>query len=83
MSTIKRAIFIAAGTGTRLRPVTNEMPKPLIPVNGKRIIDGLLDAGFAAVSAGSPAFQVVGALAFIVAALALTVLVFRKKEIEF
>ena len=45
--------------------------------------DGLLDAGFAAVSAGTPAFQIVGALAFIAAALVLTVLVFRKKEIKF
>ncbi len=44
MSTIKRAIFIAAGTGTRLRPVTNEMPKPLIPVHGKRIIDSAIEA---------------------------------------
>lgn len=44
MTTIKRAIFIAAGTGTRLRPVTNEMPKPLIPVCGKRIIDSAIEA---------------------------------------
>ena len=40
----KRAIFIAAGFGSRLVPVTLNTPKPLVRVNGKRIIDGLLDA---------------------------------------
>ena len=42
--TVKRAIFIAAGFGTRLVPVTLNTPKPLVRVNGKRIIDGLIDA---------------------------------------
>ncbi len=41
---VKRAIFVAAGFGTRLVPVTLNTPKPLVRVNGKRIIDGLLDA---------------------------------------
>ena len=40
----KKAIFIAAGFGTRLVPVTLNTPKPLVRVNGKRIIDGLIDA---------------------------------------
>lgn len=40
----KRAIFIAAGFGTRLVPVTLNTPKPLVRVNGKRIIDTLIDA---------------------------------------
>ena len=44
MKKIKRAIFIAAGTGTRMRPVTENIPKPLIPVNGKRIIDSSIEA---------------------------------------
>ena len=39
MEKIQRAIIIAVGEGKRLRPVTLEMPKPMIPVNGKRIID--------------------------------------------
>ena len=39
----KRAVFIAAGFGSRLRPVTNEIPKPLVKVNGVRIIDTLID----------------------------------------
>lgn len=44
----KRAIFIAAGFGSRLVPVTLNTPKPLVRVNGKRIIETLLDAVVAA-----------------------------------
>ncbi len=44
----KRAVFIAAGFGSRLVPVTLDMPKPLVPVHGKRLIDGLIDAVLAA-----------------------------------
>ena len=40
----KRAIFLAAGFGSRLAPVTLNTPKPLIRVNGKRIIDSAIDA---------------------------------------
>ncbi|MBR2432914.1 MAG: NTP transferase domain-containing protein [Clostridia bacterium] len=40
----KRAIFIAAGFGSRLVPITFNTPKPLVRVHGKRIIDTLLDA---------------------------------------
>lgn len=34
-----KAIVLAAGLGTRLRPITNEVPKCMVPVNGIRIID--------------------------------------------
>ena len=40
---VKRAVFLAAGFGHRLLPVTLNTPKPLVRVKGKRIIDGLLD----------------------------------------
>lgn len=40
---VKRAIFIAAGFGTRMVPLTFNTPKPLIRVHGQRIIDGLID----------------------------------------
>ena len=40
----KRAVFIAAGFGSRLVPITFNTPKPLIRVHGKRIIDSLIDA---------------------------------------
>lgn len=44
----RRAVFIAAGFGSRLVPVTLNTPKPLVRVNGQRIIDGLIDACLAA-----------------------------------
>ncbi len=40
----KKAVFIAAGFGSRLVPVTLNTPKPLVRVNGTRIIDTLIDA---------------------------------------
>jgi len=40
----RRAIFIAAGFGSRLVPITLNTPKPLVRVNGTRIIDTLIDA---------------------------------------
>lgn len=40
----KRAVFIAAGFGSRMVPITINTPKPLIKVKGQRIIDGLIDA---------------------------------------
>lgn len=40
----KRAIFIAAGFGSRLAPITLNTPKPLVRVHGVRIIDHLIDA---------------------------------------
>ena len=44
----KRAVFIAAGFGSRLVPITFNTPKPLVRVHGVRIIDRLIDACLAA-----------------------------------
>ena len=44
----KRAVFIAAGFGSRLVPITLNTPKPLVRVHGVRIIDRLIDACLAA-----------------------------------
>ena len=38
-----KAIILAAGQGTRLRPVTLTMPKPVVPVANKRLIEYAID----------------------------------------
>lgn len=42
MHTVKRAIIMAAGIGKRLRPITLTIPKPLVRVNGVRMIDTII-----------------------------------------
>lgn len=42
MCQIKRAIIMAAGVGKRMHPVTLETPKPLVRVNGVRMIDTVI-----------------------------------------
>lgn len=44
---VRKAIILAAGFGQRLAPVTLDTPKPLVKVNGIRILDTLLDALYA------------------------------------
>ena len=41
---VRRVVFLAAGFGSRMVPVTINTPKPLVRVHGKRIIETLLDA---------------------------------------
>ncbi len=37
------AIILAGGLGSRLRPLTDTMPKPLLPVNDKPILEHIID----------------------------------------
>ena len=53
---VKRAIFLAAGFGSRMVPLTFNTPKPLVRVHGVRMIDTLLDA---VVAAGIPEVVIV------------------------
>ncbi len=49
MNSVQKAVILAAGRGTRMRELTDDLPKPMIPVHGKpilqHIVDGLRDAG--------------------------------------
>src|SRR5438552_13060840 len=49
MSKIDKAVLLAAGRGTRMRELTTDLPKPMIEVRGKsvlqQIVEGLRDAG--------------------------------------
>lgn len=39
-----KAIILAAGEGTRMRPLTLETPKPLLKINGRPILDHIFEA---------------------------------------
>jgi len=49
MARIDKAVVLAAGRGTRMRELTSELPKPMIEVRGKpvlqRTVEGLREAG--------------------------------------
>lgn len=43
MEKVQRAIIMAAGFGSRMRPLTYQTPKPLIKVNGKSMIETIIE----------------------------------------
>jgi len=40
---VKQAVILAGGKGTRMRPLTYEMPKPMIPLKGKPLIQHIME----------------------------------------
>jgi dTDP-glucose pyrophosphorylase len=40
---VRKAVLLAAGRGTRMRELTNELPKPMLPVHGKPILQHILE----------------------------------------
>lgn len=44
MNEVTRAIIMAAGIGERMRPITLDIPKPMVKVNGVRMIDTVIRA---------------------------------------
>jgi NDP-sugar pyrophosphorylase family protein len=40
---VKTALILAGGKGTRMRPLTYEMPKPMIPLKGKPLVQHIIE----------------------------------------
>ncbi len=40
---LNQAVILAGGLGTRLRPITDKLPKPMVEINGKPFISYLLE----------------------------------------
>ena len=51
-------VIMAGGKGTRLKPITNVIPKPLVPVGDKTILEVIMDQfegiGWSSTSANLP-----------------------------
>ena len=55
MTRITKAVLLAAGRGTRMRELTNDLPKPMLPVRGKPVLQHIVEGlGMAEVTRFSP-----------------------------
>ena len=39
-----KAVILAGGAGTRLRPLTNNLPKPMVPILNRPFLEHMLDS---------------------------------------
>ena len=42
-TTVRRAVILAAGRGKRMGSITDEVPKPMLPVNGKPMLEHIIE----------------------------------------
>ena len=42
MSQVKKAVILAAGRGTRMKEITDELPKPMVKVKGMPILESIV-----------------------------------------
>lgn len=40
---VKKALILAGGKGTRLRPITYEIPKPMVPIQGRPLLEHTIE----------------------------------------
>lgn len=59
--TLRRAIILAAGVGSRLRPLTDDCPKCLLDVGGRPIVDRQVGRCACAASTMSWSWWAIGA----------------------
>ena len=43
MDNVKQVVLLAGGRGTRMRELTESLPKPMVPIGGKPVLDHLID----------------------------------------
>ena len=43
MNEIKQVVILAGGKGTRMREMTEDLPKPMVPIGGKPVLDHLIN----------------------------------------
>src|ERR1035438_6121649 len=43
MANVTKAVVLAAGKGTRMGALTEDLPKPMLPVKGKPLLEHILD----------------------------------------
>ena len=43
MNKLKQVVLLAGGRGTRMRELTESLPKPMVPIGGKPVLELLIE----------------------------------------